>query len=96
MTLRLNRVPLNPVPSSIYVWSESQSTCVISMNTGVITSGRCLPLEVGDDSGEDASFAVIEVFVPGTTACVPLPQMHCERCEECELSLNANYLETSS
>lgn len=80
--------------------SESQSTCVISMNTVLITSGRCdyfcLPLEVGDDSGEDASFAVIEVFVPGTTACVPLPQMHCERCEECELSLNVNYLETSS
>ncbi len=56
--------------------AESQSMCVINMNTGMITSGRCLPLDVRDDSGEDASFAVIVVFVPGTTVLVSL----CQRC----------------
>lgn len=45
------------------------------MNTGVITSGSCLPLEVGDDSGEDASFAVIEAFVP-----LDVPPKHEQHC----------------
>lgn len=60
----------------------------------MIISGNCLSLELGDDSGEDASFTAIEVFVPVLVSL-------CCRCfyksyEECEMSPNATYLETSS
>lgn len=34
------------------------------MNTGMITSSSFLSLELDDDSGEEASFTVVGVFVP--------------------------------
>lgn len=33
------------------------------MDTGMITCSNCLSLELGDDSGEDAIFTAIKVFV---------------------------------